>query len=110
MGVVAQGLGWLDAMVGIIRCARCSTPYVRQDLAVVAERDGYVFVRCVCRKCGGESVAIVMLELAAVRAPATGRSRAPFTVDDVLAAHELLREHRGGVETLFSPPEDRRPR
>ena len=103
---MANGLSSLDALAGTLRCAACGAAHLRQDLGVVGERDGYVLVRCVCRRCGAESVAVVMV--AGLRAPPPGGSRGrALTEDDVLAAHEILREHHGSVEALFAR-EDRR--
>lgn len=93
-----QGAGWLDAMVGLLRCASCGEPYGRQDLRVAGERQGYVFVRCECRACRKEGIAVVLTELAGGR-----RSRPALTEDDVLAAHDLLREFSGRVDALFGP-------
>ncbi len=92
------GVGWLDAMVGLVRCASCGEPYARQDLRVAAERQGYVFVRCECRACRKEGIAVVLTELAGAQ-----RSRPVLSADDVLAAHDILREFSGSADALFGP-------
>lgn len=105
MTLMWLGLGWLDAMVGRVRCVSCGALYTRQDLGVVGEREGYVFVRCECRACGREGVAVVLVEAAAARRP-----HAPaITVEDVLSGHEILRGYTGNVDGLFSTA-GRRPR
>lgn len=98
MGRVRQGLGWLDGMIGSVRCASCGTLYTRPDLHVVGEREGYVYVRCECRSCGKEGIAVVMTQTAA--APRT--RRVALTTDDVLSAHEILSDYTGNVDGLFS--------
>jgi len=97
MARMAHGPAWLDAMVGTIRCASCGAMYARADLRIAGEREGYVFVHCACGACRKEGIAVVLTELAT--APKT---RSPFTKDDVLAAHDILREHTGGIDALFS--------
>lgn len=97
MAGMPQGYGWLDAMVGTVRCSACGTLYARSDLRVVGERDGYVFVRCDCRSCRREGVAVVYAELAAAPRP----RRRPITEDDVLSAHEILESYSGNAEGLF---------
>ncbi len=94
---MAHGPAWLDAMVGTIRCASCGAMYARADLRIAGEREGYVFVHCDCGACRKGGIAVVLTELAV--AP---RKRAPLTADDVLAAHEILRDHAAGVDALFS--------
>jgi len=105
---MAQSLGWLDAMVGTVRCAACGTTYVRSDLRVAGERGGYLLVRCDCRTCGKEGVLVVMVEVATARVPLGGRpARPPIGEDDVLTAHEILRGYTGNAEGLFRRDEVR---
>lgn len=94
---MSHGPGWLDAMVGTIRCASCGAMYARADLRIAGEREGYVFVHCACGACRKEGIAVVLTELAT--AP---RRRPQLTEDDVLAAHDILREHTGAIDALFS--------
>lgn len=94
---MGQSYAWLDAMVGTVRCSACRTPYARPDLRVVGDRDGYVFVRCDCRSCKREGIAVVFAELAAPPKP----RRRPITSDDVLSAHEILGSYTGNAEGLF---------
>lgn len=100
-----RGLAWLDAMVGVIRCATCRAFYAREDLRVVGEREGYVFVRCECHSCRREGIAVVIAEAA----PAQRPGRRTITADDVLTAHEMLAGYDGNAEGLFAA-EGQRPR
>lgn len=95
---MGQKLGWLDAIVGSLRCSACRAPYRREDLSVVGEREGYVFVRCECRICRREGVAVVLTEFASAPRP----RRRPFTGDDVIEAHEILAAYNGNAEGLFA--------
>ncbi len=92
-------------MVGVIRCASCRAFYVREDLRVVGEREGYVFVRCECHSCRREGIAVVMVEVA----PTQRSGRRTITKDDVLGAHEILADYDGNAEGLFAV-EGQRPR
>lgn len=93
-----RGLAWLDAMVGVIRCASCRALYTREDLRVVGQREGYVFVRCECHSCRREGIAVVLVEVAPTERP----GRRTITVDDVLSAHEILAGYDGNAEGLFA--------
>lgn len=95
---MGPGLAWLDAMVGVIRCASCRAFYAREDLRVVGEREGYVFVRCECHACRREGIAVVIVEVTASPRP----GRRPITDDDVLSAHDILAQYQGNAEGLFA--------
>lgn len=96
---MGQRLGWLGAMVGVIRCSACTAPYRREDLTVVGEREGYVFVRCACASCRREGVAVVLTDFAPAPRPAPPRR--PITPDEVLSAHEILERYEGDAVGLF---------
>ncbi|MDE3112323.1 MAG: hypothetical protein KGN00_01265 [Chloroflexota bacterium] len=91
---------WLDGLVGNVRCAACGRLYARSDLRPVGQRDQHWFVRCTCSACGSQGIAVVMVQAAVVPAPAAP-TRPAITVDDVLSAHELLRDYSGNVDGLF---------
>jgi hypothetical protein len=89
---------WLDGLVGTLRCAACGRLYARRDLRTIGDRDEHWFIRCTCGSCASQGIAVVTVE--ALARPA--QSRLPsISVDDVLSAHELLREYRGNVDGLF---------
>lgn len=91
---------WLDGLVGNVRCAACGRLYARGDLRPVGQRDQHWFVRCTCGACGSQGIAVVMVQAAVEPPPAP--TRLVITVDDVLSAHELLRDYTGNVDGLFS--------
>lgn len=95
---------WLEEMVGVVRCAACGVPYAREDLRVVGRRDEHWFLRCTCGACHRQGIAVVSVhELHAPRVQTFGPSRPPLTEDDVLNAHEILRDHAGNMDALLGP-------
>lgn len=96
-----NGLGWLDGIFSSVRCANCGAAYDRSDVNVVGNRDEYWFLRCVCHTCGTQGVGVVIVREVQVRPDNAGDGEIPLTVDDVLSAHELLRDHAGDVHGLF---------
>jgi hypothetical protein len=91
--------GWLDGLVGSVRCASCGRLYRRDDLRVVGTRDDHWFVRCTCEACASQGIAVVIVQTVVERIPPP--SRDVIAIDDVLAAHEALREYNGNVDGLF---------
>jgi len=98
---------WLDGVFGTVRCANCGAVYGRDSIAVVGNRDEYWFVRCNCETCGTQGLGVVILKRVAEAPPALlpqletidGEER--IRVDDVLEAHDLLREYVGDMHGLF---------
>ena len=95
-----QELGWLEGIFGTVRCANCGAVYGREDVNVVGNRDEYWFVRCTCNSCGTQGIGVVIVKevLATGELVPAGR---PLQVDDVLSAHEVLRDYAGDVHGLF---------
>jgi len=95
-----QGLGWLEGIFGTVRCANCGAVYGREDVSVVGNRDEYWFVRCTCHSCGTQGIGVVIVKevLSTGELVPAGR---PLQVDDVLSAHEMLRDYAGDVHGLF---------
>jgi hypothetical protein len=95
-----QRLEWLEGIFGTVRCANCGAVYGRDDVSVVGNRDEYWFVRCSCHSCGTQGIGVVIVKevTAEVAVPA---GAPPFQVDDVIAAHEALRDYAGDVHGLF---------
>ena len=95
---------WLDGVFGTVRCANCGAVYGRDSIAVVGNRDEYWFVRCTCEACGTQGLGVVIVkhvgETAAPPQPIL-TTEASLRVDDVLEAHELLRDYSGDVHGLF---------
>ena len=98
---------WLDGVFGTVRCANCGAVYGRDSIAVVGNRDEYWFVRCTCEACGTQGLGVVIVKRVA-DAPAAAAGHAllddggeRILVDDVLEAHELLRDYVGDVHGLF---------
>ena len=96
-----NGLGWLDGIFGSVRCANCGAAYDRTDVNVVGNRDEYWFLRCVCHTCGTQGVGVVIVREVQVH-PEDKADQITFSVDDVLSAHELLRDYVGDVHGLFA--------
>jgi len=94
---------WLDGIFGSVRCANCGAAYDRTDVNVVGNRDEYWFLRCVCHTCGTQGVGVVIVREVQLRAEEAAPAETAFTVDDVLSAHELLRDYAGDVHGLFAP-------
>jgi hypothetical protein len=98
---------WLDGVFGTVRCANCGAVYGRDSIAVVGNRDEYWFVRCTCETCGTQGLGVVIVKRA-IDAPPAELARAildddgaGILVDDVLEAHELLRDYAGDAHGLF---------
>jgi hypothetical protein len=98
-----HGLGWLDGIFGSVRCANCGAAYDRSDVNVVGNRDEYWFLRCVCHTCGTQGVGVVWTKEIPVQAETVADpDEVTLGVDDVLSAHELLRDYAGDVHGLFA--------
>jgi hypothetical protein len=98
---------WLDGVFGTVRCANCGAIYGRDSIAVVGNRDEYWFVRCTCETCGTQGLGVVIVKRVGDAPPVSveqlsleGGDEA-IRVDDVLEAHELLRDYVGDVHGLF---------
>ena len=99
---------WLDGVFGTVRCANCGTVYGRDSIAVVGNREEYWFVRCSCETCGTQGLGVVIVKHAVLGPSPASLTEVVFAgnddrfhVDDVLEAHELLREYAGDVHGLF---------
>ncbi|MHB8631378.1 MAG: hypothetical protein ACYC9W_05580 [Candidatus Limnocylindria bacterium] len=99
---------WLDGVFGTVRCANCGAVYGRDSIAVAGNRDEYWFVRCACETCGTQGLGVVIVKRVAQGPPASPSARPSLAasddhirVDDVLEAHELLRDYVGDVHGLF---------
>ena len=97
---------WLDGVFGTVRCANCGATYGRDSIAVVGNREDYWFVRCSCEACGTQGLGVVIVKGVAEGPPAEAGTTFPgddlrMRVDDVLEAHELLRDYVGDVHGLF---------
>ena len=66
----------------------------------MGNRDEYWFVRCTCHSCGTQGIGVVIVKevLSTGELVPAGR---PLQVDDVLSAHEVLRDYAGDVHGLF---------
>jgi hypothetical protein len=99
---------WLDGVFGTVRCANCGAVYGRDSITVVGNRDEYWFVRCTCETCGTQGLGVVIVKRVADAPPAVPQAvpsldddEELIRVDDVLEAHELLRDYVGDVHGLF---------
>lgn len=97
---------WLDGVFGTVRCANCGSVYGRDSIAVVGNRGEYWFVRCSCEGCGTQGLGVVIVKHvtdapAALFATDGGDGDTGIRVDDVLEAHELLRDYIGDMHGLF---------
>ena len=100
-----QELDWLNGVFETVRCSGCGAVYGRGAIEVVGNRDEYWFVQFSCETCGAQGLGVVIVKETAeviAGAPRSTTFRAPaFQVDDVLEAHELLRDYRGDMHGLF---------
>jgi hypothetical protein len=99
---------WIDGVFGTVRCANCGAVYGRDSIAVVGNRDEYWFVRCTCESCGTQGLGVVIVKRTADGPPVEAQppmalvdGAGAIHVDDVLEAHELLRDYAGDVNGLF---------
>ncbi|HEY8807472.1 MAG TPA: hypothetical protein VIN70_07805 [Candidatus Limnocylindria bacterium] len=97
---------WLDGVFGTVRCANCGAVYGHDSIAVVGNRDEYWFVRCTCETCGTQGLGVVIVKRVTDGPPATAPAQILsgeelIRVDDVLEAHELMRDYVGDVHGLF---------
>ncbi|HEX9269083.1 MAG TPA: hypothetical protein VF998_04490 [Candidatus Limnocylindria bacterium] len=95
---------WLDAVFGTVRCANCGALYGRDAIAIVGNRDEYWFVRCTCGSCGAQGLGVVIVKQAAEPPrpqPQELSDGHVLRLDDVLEAHELLRDYSGDIHGLF---------
>jgi hypothetical protein len=98
---------WLDGVFGTVRCANCGAVYGHDSITVVGNRDEYWFVRCSCETCGTQGLGVVIVKRVAEAPPpallpelSTDREDL-IRVDDVLEAHDLLRDYVGDMHGLF---------
>ena len=98
---------WLDGVFGTVRCANCGATYGQDSIALVGNRNEYWFVRCSCESCGTQGLGVVIVKGVA-EGPPGERAGVPvpaddlrMRVDDVLEAHELLRDYVGDAHGLF---------
>lgn len=99
---MSERVGWLEEIVGSVRCAACGAAYGRDDLRVAGRRDEHWLIQCDCAVCGRQGVESVIAERAARHVSTAGHRPPPLTVDDVLDAHELLEAHSGDAHGLFA--------
>ena len=101
---------WLDGVFGTVRCANCGATYGQDSIALVGNRNEYWFVRCSCESCGTQGLGVVIVKGVAEGPPSERSERAGvlvpaddlrMRVDDVLEAHELLRDYVGDAHGLF---------
>jgi hypothetical protein len=98
---------WLDGVFGSVRCANCGATYGRDSIAVIGNRGEYWFVRCACVSCGTQWLGVVIVRRVAEGPPVevmnadSPAAEAGWRMDDVLEAHELLRDYRGDAHGLF---------
>ena len=99
---------WLNGVFGTVRCANCGAVYGRDSIAVVGNRDEYWFVRCSCATCGTQGLGVVIVKRVGDAPPVGAHAQLSpvdveelIRVDDVLEAHDLLRDYVGDVHGLF---------
>ena len=88
-------------------CSVCGTNHARSDIRVLGKLDNAWIVRVTCSSCQTAFKLLVVVEeqQTAVTPVKEERPRSsrrpPVTTDDVIDAHEALREFRGEVGALF---------
>lgn len=88
-------------------CSVCGTNHARSDIRVLGKLDSAWIVRVTCSSCSTafKLLVVVQDQEAAVSPVKEERRRAsrrpPVSGDDVLDAHEALREFQGDIGSLF---------
>lgn len=104
----------LQAALAGAACAVCGAPLSAQKIRILARREDLAFVELPCPICGSVALGLV-LAAADGSLRVDGVSRGEFTVadelrfasappisaDDVLAVHEVLASHTGGLVDLL---------
>lgn len=92
------------------KCSVCGTDHTKSDIRVLGKLDSAWIVRVTCSSCSTAFKLLVVVEEQKAQVtpvkeerPRVGR-RPPVTSDDVLDAHEALREFQGDVSSLFKRP------
>ncbi|MBM4434414.1 MAG: hypothetical protein FJ028_04785 [Chloroflexi bacterium] len=91
-------------------CSVCGTNHTRSDIRVLGKLDSAWIVRVTCSTCSTAFKLLVVVEeqqaqTSPVREERPRASRRPpVTADDVLDAHEALREFQGDLNALFKRP------
>ena len=93
-------MDWIGAILESIREMECPNCGARLQSCsvrgITAEPDALV-VRLACAVCGENSLAVVRRDGAKATGPA------PLTKDDVLDAHEFLKQWHGSVNEITTP-------
>jgi len=91
-------------------CSVCGTNHARSDIRVLGKLDSAWIVRVTCSSCQTAFKLLVVVEeqqaaVTPVKEETTRASRRPpMTMDDVIDAHEALRQFDGDVGALFKRP------
>lgn len=85
--------------LGGLRCQRCGSTLDRTKIRLVGRRGDDRYLRYWCDACGATGVSVAVIHQVS---PET-RRRPPITEEDVLDAHDLLRDFTGDVYALFGP-------
>jgi hypothetical protein len=107
---------WLTSELASFGCAACGQAYGQGHIRLIAQREELYFVDLTCDHCGSQAVAIVTIQVDGeaisletgelVRALEAGPDVAPdgppVSADDVLDAHDLLRDFEGDVHQLIA--------
>jgi len=107
---------WLTSELASFVCAACGQAYGKGRIQLIAQRDELYFVDLSCEHCGSQAVAIVTIEVDGdratleggelVRAPETDPDAAPdgppISPDDVIDAHEVLKDFEGDIHQLIA--------
>lgn len=82
-----------------VKCPVCGHSYQSSQVAILGMQGEDYLIRCICT-CGAIATFLFSQEKA---------TDPPVTVDDVLIAHEFLKEYNGNADGLFAkalPPGD----
>lgn len=93
---------WLEAIAGTMHCGSCGATFGRGDLDVARRQFDRWVVRCRCHVCGRDGLAVVLVEAAGRRGTTSGPGQTPLTADDVLDAHDLMRDESRAVQELLT--------
>lgn len=95
-------------------CNVCGQNHARSDIRVLGKLESAWIVRVTCAKCHTSFKLLVVIDeertnVSPVQEPKRERPRAPaVSLDEVLDAHEFLKEYRGDVSAMLGaarPPE-----
>lgn len=87
-------------------CSVCGQNHARSDIRVLGKLESAWIVRVTCSKCNTSFKLLVVVDeertnVSPVQEPAARRRRPAVSLDEVLDAHEFLKDYSGGVTDML---------